>query len=88
MDRIKYFKKIMERTGSDKIIILTAHYNIKGRICDFEDCNKDEYLNLTHVTLCRYEESYGQNCEKTTETNYDWLHINLDNIIAFSFVKD
>ncbi len=87
MDRIKFFKKIMEKSETNRVILLTNHYQIIGFVYDCEECNKDEFINLTNVSLCKYEETYGKSCEQFGESRYDWLHINLDKIVAFSFIK-
>ena len=86
MDRIKEFKKIMEKSESDKIILLTNHYQITGYVYDCEECNKDSFINLTNATLCLIND-YSEQCDNYSSSSYDWLHINLDKIVAFSFIK-
>lgn len=87
MDRIKFFKKIMEKSETNHVILLTNHYQITGFVYDCEECNKDEFVNLTEVSVCKYEETYDKLCEQIGESRYDWLHINFDKIVAFSFIK-
>lgn len=84
MDRIKTFKKIMEKSETNRVIILTNHYQIIGNVYDCGECNKDEFINLTNARVCNIEDAYEGICE--AETNFDWLHINLDKIVAFSFI--
>ena len=86
MHRIDRLKKIMEKSDSNKIIILTNHYQISGTVYECEECNKEEFINLTNVSLCKFEDTYSCHCEDFSETKYDWLHINLDKVVAFSFV--
>ena len=84
MDRIKTFKKIMEKSNSNRVVILTNHYQIIGKVYECDDCNKDEYVNLVDVRLCNVNDVFDGICE--SETNYDWLHINLDKVVAYSFI--
>lgn len=84
MDKTKIFKKIMEKSGSNRVVILTNHYQIIGTVYECDECNKDEYLNLTNVRLCNVNDIYDGICE--SDSTYDWLHINLDKVIAYSFV--
>lgn len=84
MDKAKHFKKIMGKSDSTRVIILTAHYQIVGDVYDCEDCNKDSCVNLVNVRLCHVNNSYDGICED--DVRYDWLHINMDKVIAFSFI--
>ena len=84
MDRMKTFKKIMQKSDSSRVIFLTNHYQIIGNVYDCGECNKDEFVNLTNAIVCNIEDSYEGICE--AETRFDWLHINLDKIVAFSFI--
>lgn len=85
MSKIKNFIEIMKKSESYKVILLTNHYQIIGNVYECEECNKDEYINLVNVKLCNVEDTYGCECEY--ESNYDWLHINIDKVVAFSFLK-
>ena len=49
MNRIKTFKMIMEKSNSNRVVILTNHYQIIGNVYECDECNKDEYVNLTNV---------------------------------------
>lgn len=83
-NKIKTFKMIMKKSNSDRVILLTNHYQIIGTVHECEECNKDNYINLTDVYMCDLTDVYDRNCEY--ETRYDWLHINLEKIIGFSFI--
>ena len=85
MDKIKNFKQIMEKSESNRIVILTNHYQIIGNVYECGECNKEDYINLINVRLCNVNDVYDGLCE--AESNYDWLHINLDKVVAFSFLK-
>ena len=85
MDKTKTFKKIMEKSNSNRVIILTNHYQIIGNVYECEECNKDEFVNLTNVRVCNIDDVYSGICE--SDTNYDWLHINIDKIVGYSFIK-
>ena len=39
MNKAEEFRKIMEITNSDKVVILTNHYQIVGRVYDCDECN-------------------------------------------------
>ena len=84
MDRLKTFKRIMEKSDSNRVIILTNHYQIKGNVYDCGECNRDEFINLTNVRVCNVIDSYDGICD--SESSFDWLHINIDKVVAFSFV--
>lgn len=83
-DKIKVFKKIMKKSESNHIILITNHYQIKGIVYECEECNNDSYINLTNARLCNLSDSYDDECD--IEMRYDWLHINIDKVIAFSFI--
>ena len=84
MSKIKTFKMIMEKSNSNRVAILTNHYQIIGNVYECNECNKDEYINLTNVKICNVNDVYDGICE--SESNYDWLHISLDKIVAYSFI--
>ena len=85
MNKSDKFKKIMEKSQTNRVLLLTNHYQIIGNVYECNECNKDEYINLTNVKLCNIEDIFGNECEY--ETQFDWLHINLDKVVAFSFLK-
>ena len=84
MSRMKTFKMIMEKSDSNRVVILTNHYQIIGNVYECDECNKNEYVNLTNVKLCNIDDVYSGICE--SDSNYDWLHINLDKVVAYSFI--
>ena len=84
MSKMKNFKMIMEKSSSNRVVILTNHYQIIGDVYECDECNKDECVNLTNVRLCSVEDVYDGICE--SDSAYDWLHINLDKVVAYSFI--
>ena len=84
MSKIKTFKMIMGKSNSNRVVMLTNHYQIIGNVYECEECNKDEYVNLTNVRLCNVSDIYDGICE--SDSTYDWLHINLDKVVAYSFI--
>lgn len=87
MNKIEFLKKIMEKSETTNIMIITNHYQISGEVYDCEECNKETFINLTNASLCKFEDSYDEFCEQYGESKYDWLHVNLDKVVAFSFVR-
>lgn len=87
LDKIKEFKKIMSESQTERVTLITNHYRITGDVYECEECNKENFVNLTNASLCLINDSYSEECDRYTSTNYDWLHINLDKIVAFSFIK-
>ena len=84
MDKTKQFKMIMEKSNSTKVVILTTNYQIVGNVYECEECNTDSCVNLTNARVCKVNDSYDGICEN--ETYYDWLHVNMDAIAAYSFI--
>ena len=84
MSKMKLFKRIMEKSESSRVVILTNHYQILGNVYDCEECNKDDFINLTNAKLCNIDDVFDGICE--SESNFDWLHINIDNVVAYSFI--
>lgn len=85
MDRIRNFKQIMAKSNSSRVVILTNHYQIIGNVYDCEECNRDEFINLTNVRVCNSNDVFDGVCD--ADSTYDWLHINMDKIVAYSFIK-
>ena len=85
MDKAKHFKKIMEKSDSNRVVILTAHYQIVGDVYDCEECNKDSCVNLVNVKVCNINDSYEGICENVSR--YEWLHVNMDSVVAYSFIQ-
>ena len=84
MSKIKTFKQIMEKSNSNRVVLLTNHYQILGNVYECEECNKNDYINLTNVRLCNINDVFDGICE--SESNFDWLHINIDKVVAYSFI--
>ena len=84
MSKMKIFKKIMEKSESNRVVILTNHYQILGNVYECEECNKEEYINLTNAKLCNINDVFDGICE--SESNFDWLHINIEKVVAYSFI--
>ena len=84
MSKIKTFKHIMEKSESNRVVLLTNHYQILGNVYECEECNKNDYINLTNVRLCNINDVFDGICE--SESNFDWLHINIDKVVAYSFI--
>jgi hypothetical protein len=84
MSKIKTFKQIMEKSDTNRVVLLTNHYQILGNVYECEECNKNDYINLTNVRLCNINDVFDRICE--SESNFDWLHINIDKVVAYSFI--
>lgn len=84
MSKIKTFKQIMEKSETNRVVLLTNHYQILGNVYECEECNKNDYINLTNVKLCNINDVFDGICE--SESNFDWLHINIDKVVAYSFI--
>lgn len=88
MNKANEFIKLMDISNTDKVVLLTNHYQIAGRVYDCEECNKENFLNLTDASLCLINDVYGsETCERYTSSHYDWLHVNFDAVVAFSFIN-
>lgn len=88
----KAIKKICEKVGSDKIMIMTNSLKIDGKLyiedgkCD--ECHEN-ILTLTDVTICRLKDYCtcdGENCtcDDYICFKYDWLNVNIDKIVLYS----
>lgn len=84
MDRIETFKMIMQKSDSNKVVILTNHYKIVGEVYECEVCNQGLDINLTNASMCCINDIYQGTCENNH--CYDWLHVNLDKVVAYSFI--
>lgn len=86
MTKADEFKRVMDISNSTRVVILTNHYQISGQVYDCEECNKEAFVNLTNASLCLIYDVYGsQTCDNYTSSHYDWLHVNLDMVVAFTF---
>ena len=86
---------IMEKKESNKIVVFTNHLKIDGYVfkCDkkCEDIG-DCILTLTDAMICRLDDYCNCNEEKCDCNDYvcfkyDWLHINLSEIVSFSILE-
>ena len=84
MSKMKIFKKILEKSESNRVVILTNHYQILGNVYECEECNKEEFINLTNAKLCNINDVFDGVCE--SESNFDWLHINIETVGAYCFI--
>lgn len=92
----KAIYKIAEKNESDKIVIFTNHLKIDGNIYKkdghCEECHED-ILALENALVCRlsdYCTCDEDNCECNDYVcfRYDWLNVNVEDIVAFSIVDD
>ena len=88
MSKSEEFKRLMEVSDTNRVILLTNHYQIVGQVYDCEECNREAYINLTNASLCLINDVYeNQTCDKYTSSHYDWLHVNFDKVVAFTFKR-
>lgn len=52
MSKSEEFKRLMEISSSNRVVLLTNHYQIVGQVYDCEECNREAYINLTNASLC------------------------------------
>ena len=83
--KVSTFARI--ENGKPGALCFFANPKYEHYVYDCEECNKDNYVNLTNASLCLLNDSYSEECDRYTSSSYDWLHINLDKIVAFSFIK-
>ena len=84
----KEFMQIMSFSHSDKVIFITNKYQIIGTVYNCEECNQENFINLTDASICLMSDVYeNSTCDSYTSSHHAWLHVNLDNVIAFSFKK-
>ena len=88
MNSLEKFKKIMEKSKTKKVEILTNHYKILGQVFECDECNKEIYINLINASICLINDSFENDCCEYSNLTYDWLHVNYDKIVAFSFIKE
>ena len=75
-DQDKFYKDLI----AESEIIVENH----EKELEDEECNKNDYINLTNVKLCNINDVFDGICE--SESNFDWLHINIDKVVAYSFI--
>lgn len=85
---------IMKENAAQDIVIFTNHLKIDGTIHEFKgrcaDCH-DCLISLKDVTVCRLEDyctCSNDDCECNDYVcfKYDWLNINISEVVAFSIV--
>lgn len=92
---LKSISKIVDESGSNKIMIFTNHLKIDGNLflpegrC--EECH-EKFITLENATVCRlndYCKCEGEECQCNDFIcfKYDWLNICIDEIVAFSIVQ-
>ncbi|MBP7211997.1 hypothetical protein KBA27_04100 [bacterium] len=91
----KSIKKIVEDNNSKRLVVFTNHLKIDGEFiipeahCD--ECIED-YIALANVEICKLDDYCtcdDENCECNDNIccNFDWLNINVKEIVAFSVIK-
>lgn len=87
---MKKMKEIMELSDSKKIVIFTNHLKIVGHVAECDKCNDEYFVNLTNVTVLDIAELYpceeDGTCNDFSSQNFEWLHVNIKKILAFSFI--
>lgn len=87
MNKIDEFKKILRHSDTDKICILTNHYQIVGRVQRCLESEQENFLTVENASLCLISDVYDtQSCTQYTSSHYNLLNINFDVIAAFSFI--
>lgn len=92
----KAIYKIAEKNDASKVVLFTNYLKIDGELytknskCD--ECHED-ILPLQNALVCRlkdYCECDDDNCECNDYVcfRYDWLNVNIDEIVAFSIIND
>ena len=87
---INEIKNILEISKSEKVVIFTNHLKIVGtvRLCDI--CNEGHFLNLTNACAIPITDLYDceseDDCGDFSSQNFKWLHVNSNQILAFSAV--
>lgn len=88
MDKAKEFKKIMTNSNTNKVMLFTSHYKITGDVYECDECNREHFINLVNASICFVGENiHSEDCDLYSVQKYDWLHINLCQIQAFSFLN-
>jgi len=93
---IKTILKVSEKTGSNRIAVITNHLKINGTLyqengkCD--ECHED-ILTLTDALICRLSDyctcdEENCNCNDYVCFKYDWLNINVSKIVAYTIIAE
>ena len=96
-EMVKKIYHISKKCDTSEISILTNHLKFKGTLCTLSECEKKEkgdcILTITNARMWRVEDICICGCKdcKCNENNYvsaDWLNINVNKIVAFTFKKE
>ena len=92
----KTIKKVCEKVGSTKIVLITNHLKIDGNLYvdngKCEECH-DDVLAITNALVCRLNdyctcEDDNCTCNDYVCFKYDWLNVSVDSIVAYSIIED
>ncbi len=90
-DMIDKINRIIEVSNTNKIVVFTNRLKIVGTIFDCDECNDGYFLNLKNAIVIYLNDLYpceeDGSCEELSSQNFDWLHINIEKILAFSLIK-
>lgn len=86
---------IMEENSTNRVLILTNHLQITGRIHEYkEECENCHncLVTLKNAKIARIEElcNCSENeceCHIPYFAEYDWFNINTSSIVGFSIIK-
>lgn len=90
---IKKIYHISKEYQVDKIEVFTNHLKFCGKLCECKEEKKDEYvLTLTEAKVWRVKDLCLCNdpeckCNEGNFSEIDWLHINVDKVVAFNLKK-
>ena len=93
---IKSIQKISQKTGSDRIAVITNHLKINGTLYKetgkCEECHED-ILTLTDALVCRLSDyctcdEENCSCNDYVCFRYDWLNINISKIVAYTIIAE
>lgn len=81
---------IMEENSSERVLILTNHLQIIGKIHEiYEEC-PNCFIALKDVKIARLEELCNQGdceCNLQVFTQFEWFNISVNAIVGFSLLK-
>ncbi len=92
---MRSISKIIEDSGTNRITIFTNHLKIDGYVFEpegrCEECH-ESFITLENALICKLEDYCVCNddkcdCDDYICFRYDWLNINIADIVAFSIVR-